>query len=110
MAELVSQDIGACKITGTTKLGQFLVEAEVDIRRRVAWTIEGADCAGLRAASTLHGVGENHQLGVLIASPLIGKELGEGLLLIVEEEGYELVKLLLFGGARCRWPRTLRER
>ena len=69
VADLVRQDVRLGELAGRAEASlQLVVEAEVDVDLLVERAVEGAGGGLAVAAAGLHGVAEEHQLGVLVAA------------------------------------------
>src|SRR6185369_7332065 len=96
MADLVGDHIGLREIAGRAEPARELVEEiEIEIDLLIAWAIERSDRRLREAAGGLGAAGEQHQLGLAILRADLRQELMPGVFGIGENDGDELLQLLV---------------
>jgi hypothetical protein len=95
---LVRDDVRLCKIAGCAQpLLQIPEEPQIEIQLLVRGTVEGAHGRLRRAASRLHGAGEEHEPGFAIAAALLPEDAVPGVLGVGQDDLDEVDQALLLG-------------
>ena len=93
MSDLVRDDVGLGEVTGGAEaLFEIAVESQVDVDLLIERAIEGTHGRLGKPAVGLHGVGEEHELGVPVAFATLGKPRMPGTLDIIEDDYFRPVK------------------
>jgi hypothetical protein len=86
MSDLVRDDVGLGEVTGGAEASFEIAESQIDVHLLIERAIEGTHGRLGKPAIRLHGVGEEHELGVPIAFAALGKPRMPGALYIIEDE------------------------
>ncbi len=109
MADLMGEDIGLGEVAlHLEAVLQLLIEAEVDINFLVVGAIEGTHGRHPRPAGRAHRAAEQDELGIAVILAILLEDVLPNVLGVGEDDGHELLEIVLAVGLRVLDRRALR--